>query len=67
MQDGESVTQHVPQRTGALPHKRCRITTPEVLESEGDVIVAWKMPKGSNKEQVLWRITHALEQLVDEW
>jgi len=37
-----------------------------VLELEGDVVVVWKMPKGSNMEQRLWRIAHALEQLVGE-
>ena len=37
-----------------------------MLELEGDVVVVWKMPKGSNMEQRLWRIAHALEQLVGE-
>ena len=37
-----------------------------MLESEVDVIVVWKMPKGSNKEQALWRIAYALEQLEGE-
>ena len=29
-------------------------------------MVVWKMPKGPNKEQALWRIAHALEQLMGE-
>jgi len=33
---------------------------------EGDVVVVQKMPKGSTKEQSLWRIVHVLEQLVGE-
>jgi len=38
----------------------------EILESEGDVVAVRKMPKGYAKEQLLWRIEHALEQLVEE-
>jgi len=38
----------------------------EILELEGDVVVVWKTPKGSTNEQSLWRIAHALEQLVGE-
>src|SRR5882724_2057153 len=38
----------------------------EILESEGGIVVVRKMPKGSSKEQLLWRILHALEQLVGE-
>jgi len=56
----------MPQRNGTSPNKRCWITTWEILESEGDVVVVWKTPKGSAKEQSLWRIAHALEQLVGE-
>ena len=37
-----------------------------MLELEGDVVVVHKMPKGSSKEQLLWRIACALEQLVGE-
>jgi len=39
---------------------------PEMLESEGDAVEVQKMPKGSTKEQSLWRIVHVLEQLVGE-
>jgi len=37
---------------------------PEILELEGDIVVVQKMPKWSAKEQLLWRIACALEQLV---
>src|SRR5882724_12548693 len=66
MQDGESVTQCALQRTGTSPNKRYQVTTLEILESEGDVVVVQKTPKGSTKEQLLWRIVCALEQLVGE-
>ena len=49
-----------------MHNKRHQITTLEILESEGDVVVVQKTPKGSAKEQLLWRIVHALEQLVGE-
>ena len=38
----------------------------EILESEGDIVVVWKMPKRSTKDQLLWRIACELEQLVGE-
>src|SRR5882724_2102526 len=56
----------MPRRNGTLHNKRHQITTLEILESEGDVVVVQKTPKGSAKEQSLWRIVHALEQLVGE-
>src|SRR5882724_315557 len=65
-QDGESVTRHAPQRNGTSPNKRHQITILEILELEGDIVVVQKMPKGSAKEQSLWRIAHVLEQLVGE-
>jgi len=37
-----------------------------ILESEGEVVVVQRMPKGCAKEQSLWRIVHVLEQLVGE-
>jgi len=46
--------------------QKCQVTMLETLESEGDIVVVWKLPKGSTKEQSLWRIVHALEQLVGE-
>jgi len=39
---------------------------PEILDSEGDMVTVWKMPKGSSKEQLLWKVVHELEQLVEE-
>src|SRR5882724_1652932 len=56
----------MPRRNGTLHNKRHQITTLEILESEGDVVVVQKTPKGSAKEQSLWRIVHALEQPVGE-
>ena len=38
----------------------------EILESEGDIVLVQKTPKGSSKEQLLWRIACVLEQLVGE-
>ena len=38
----------------------------EMLELGSDTAKIWKTPKGSWKEQALWAIAHALEQLVGE-
>jgi len=66
MWDGESVTQCTLQRTRTSLSKKCQVAMPEILESGSDTMRVWKTPKGSWKEQVLWKIAHVLEQLVGE-
>src|SRR5882724_1329397 len=66
MQDGESVTQCASRKTRGSPSKRCWVSTLEVLELGSDDTRVWKTSKGSQKEQTLWKIVHALEQLEGE-
>ena len=66
MQDGESLTQHVPRWTMISPSKRHWVMLLEMLESGSDTVKIQKTLKVSQEEQAMWAIAHTLEQLVRE-